>query len=275
MKLHIYASVTTGISKTRARGATRPLIELLSEQIDYPIEFDFRDGEQAEDLLAFGKDLHEGKVHIGVVWGIEYGWLQQRFDTLQPLVISSLGSGFHNAARLMVRKNGDVPKLDDLRGRTLVRVRRTPLVNRLYLQKLMDEKGEDFLSFEPSPRGTTKAALLAVRNDQEKKLAVLIDFYSLLRFGESQPKLAADLVAVERSSLSPVPALIASPDQLRKLRPDLWHCTQQRLLEIHGSAEGRQLISFWRFDRFREPDTEFHELVEKSTAEYVKYLFKY
>ncbi len=244
------------------------MIELLSRKVGYPIEHDFSDGQGSQDLLTFGKELQDGKAHLGVMWGTEFGLLKSRYNELEPLVMCLLGTDLFNAAQLMVRKNGDapVPNLDDLKGRTLVSMRRTPITNRLYLDKLKLEKGNAFFQFEAKPRSTSKEAILAIRNDESDQLVLLIDLYAFVRFGRTHPKITGDLVMIERSSYFPAPTIVGNPRVVRKLNAELWSRLTKELTGIHNSAEGRQLVSFWRFDSFRAPDSKFRELA-KSTAE--------
>lgn len=264
--------MTSGVSKSRARAATRPLIDLLTEQLDYPVSFDFQEGGNSEDLDRFGQALTAGKIHLGVVWGNEYGFLRQRHADLRPIATCAVVGDFNNSAQLMVRRDAGVTKVSDVRGRTLMRTRRTPLTSSLYLRKLLDQHGDDYFESDAKPRATLKEALLALRNDTDNAFVALVDLNAFMRFRESHPQIASQLSVVDRSEWFPLPVMIGSPDSVNGLRANLWNRTQSELLGIHNSAEGRQLITFWRFDRFKKPDADFQKTVDQSTALFRRFL---
>src|SRR5690242_2070844 len=89
IQVRLYGSVTTGVSNKRARVATRPMIDLILERAGYKgkANLDVEKADNPGDLMAFGKRLDEGQMHLGVVWGIEYGWLRQSFPELKPLAV--------------------------------------------------------------------------------------------------------------------------------------------------------------------------------------------
>lgn len=95
VKLRDYPSIVTGISESQARAATKPAVEIIGRLVGYPTEIDIepKDSERADEahaLLEFGRKLDTGEIHLGVMWGIEFGWLQQKYPRLKPLPFVSI-----------------------------------------------------------------------------------------------------------------------------------------------------------------------------------------
>lgn len=267
IRFRVYASLTTGVSEERIRAVTAPVANLLGENLGHEFDYDFQEGRTLEDLLAFGKQLDDGEVHLGVLWGIEYGWLKQRFPKLEPLVVAAVSINLPHFSQLMVRKKDNRKTLEDVRGSTLARFRRVRLADALYQQKLCDDHGADFFKLEQAARRTTLEAMLAVRNGEADCVIVGVDLFHRLK--ATHPKVAEDLVVLVPSEPFPEPVVVGRRDRVEELEPGLWNRAQREFMNIHRTRRGEQLVFYMRrFQRFVEHSQVFEDLVEWALNEY-------
>jgi ABC-type phosphate/phosphonate transport system substrate-binding protein len=268
MEVRVYSSVMGTVSDSQVRAVLEPMIDVLSARIDYPIHIDLERGTGPKAILAFGEKLNEGTYHLGGVWGLEYGWLREKYPGLQVLLLASNGIQASWRSQLMVRLQDHVGRIEQLKGKRLARVKDATLMEQLFLNEMLRQAGQDPQDFfKPTkPVPTVKDAALAVKNGQADCL--LIHISDFIRLQNLQPKVASTLVAIEKTAPYPAPVLIGRPEHMDKLKPGLWQKLRKAGLTIHDTEEGQQTVRFWRFDKFIEPDAPFLKQVEKCTQEY-------
>lgn len=265
IKVRLYSSVAPGISDKHARAYTRPMLDLLEDQLGCVIDFDLTKGDTADDLLRFGKEINDGTVHLGVIWGLEYGWLRARWPDLRPMAVS-VQRKLAYESRVMVRQGFDARTLVDLKGKRLATYWGASLMDRMYLNKLLKDNKETVKSFfkEVKNYPTVKSAILAVRNNDADCLVVNMVAYA--RHVTTGPKLKLDYLLP--SEPFPDVVIIGRPDRLDSLRPALWRNLQTSLERIHRTAEGRQCVDFWMVEQFSRPGKTFEQLVRERLRDY-------
>ena len=77
-------------------------------------------GEMISHLDAFdlAQHLTQEKVHFGVFHGIEFAWVQKKYPTLKPLIVTVYKNRLLNA-QLVVRDDSEAGKFADLKGKDL------------------------------------------------------------------------------------------------------------------------------------------------------------
>ena len=132
---------------------TKPMTDRLGDQVGHPISFGVRTGGSLADLVSFGKDISEGKCHVGVLWGLEYGWLREHHPELglEPLVVVSNGEAVWTV-QLRVRRDLAGGDLKSFRGKRLAWFKREPMMYQLSLEKILRDEGfemQDFFKIIP------------------------------------------------------------------------------------------------------------------------------
>jgi len=267
LKIRLYSSVAPGISNKHARAATRPMLDLLGEKLACVMDFEFVEGDSAEDLLRFGKEINEGTVHLGVIWGLEYGWLRARWPELRPIAVGTHGK-YAYVSRVMVRQGFGARTLADLKGQRLATYRGASLMDRMYLDKLLKDNKQTvrslgIIELKP-PYPTAKSAILAVRNDEADCLVVNMVAYA--RHISTGPMLNLDDLLP--SEPFPEAVIVGRPDRIDALRPRLWSDMQKSFQTIHRTAEGRQCVDFWMIEQFSTPGDSFEQLVRDRLRDY-------
>jgi ABC-type phosphate/phosphonate transport system substrate-binding protein len=264
VKVRFYSSLVAGFSPDRTRGALKPLLDLVSSKVNYPIEFDLDlKGTGPEGILAFGKKVDDGTYHIGVVWGLEYGWLLQKYPQLSAMLVVDNGNGAPWRSQLMVPTGKDVSRLEQLRGKKLARFEGMALMDRLMLDELLRKEGQKPRGFFhlDEPRSSVRTAIWAVNNGEADCL--MIDSQNLIRALREQPGLAKKLMPVKVSQDYPPPVVIGRREHLDKLRPGLWKRLQTEFIRSPETVEGQRFLRIWLIDALVEPTPANLDLIRK------------
>jgi ABC-type phosphate/phosphonate transport system substrate-binding protein len=271
LKFRIYGSLLPGYSKADSIGSSQPMLTFVGDKIGRRIECGVHDGTTPEDLLDFGKKLNGGEYHFAAVWGLEYGWLREKYPLLRVLTVV-YGNETKSTSRtmLMVPRGGAAKKLADLKGKRLAVYRDMPLMDRLFLREMLRAEKLDPKSFfartEPYP--SVRHAAAAVK--EGKADCLLISNTTHARLADLQPGLAAALTELASGENYPMPAIIGVPEvvnQARK-RKGLWEDLRDQLLDVHNSPEGKECVSFWRFEYFVKFDDNYQRKVDDLAAKY-------
>jgi ABC-type phosphate/phosphonate transport system substrate-binding protein len=266
LQVRIYASLMAGISDHHARAFTRPIIDLVSREMQYPMQFDIAEGATAEDLWEFGQQIEDGEIHVGIIWGVEYGWLRKRFPRIKPMVVTRHSTS-HLKSQLMVHPDSEATDLAGVRGQRLATYSRMPLMDELFLSKAVEDGGGTWRQFFPEvvEHKTAIDAILAVRGREADCVMVNTTLYQ--RHIANRPKL--ELKAVALSAPFPQAVLVGRPERVNALRPGLWLETRDCLRDVEDTPEGRQSLDFWRQERFILPGADnFEQLVQARIAQY-------
>lgn len=269
--VQLYPSVVTGVKPSRALGATRPMVELLSSRLNYPIELSIVTDKKDANLNTFSRKLAEGDVHIGVMWGIEFGWVNHLYPNLEILAATTREKGQVGwPSQLMVSRTFPGQNIGALRGKKLAVIDRAPLMDALFLAREIESANFDPDGFFVSEQvfDTVSEAIRAVQNGTCDCVVLNIAMWD--RYLANKPAAANHLNALATSPTKFPDALLAG-DRVRvnKLRSRLWEDVQAELQKMDRDAEGEQCLNFWRIEKFVSPDYgDFREIIRQSAATY-------
>jgi ABC-type phosphate/phosphonate transport system substrate-binding protein len=243
------------------------LTDLISRRINYRIDFAVEEGTSPEDLLEFGRKLNDGTLHLGVVWGLEFGWLRKRFPDLEPFVVVDQGERFTYQSQLLVPRQDPLPGLSDLQGRTLVRSKRAPLVDKIFLHaRLAKDRYDTEGFFDLKECGSSRAAIqLLKRGDAQ---CMTIDRVTFLNLKAVQPAFVEGLTLIEHSDDFPMPVIIGRRTRVDALAQDLWAKAQRESLAVHTTTEGEQFVLFWHMRKFVKPTPSYLDSVNLAAIKY-------
>ncbi|HEX5270884.1 MAG TPA: PhnD/SsuA/transferrin family substrate-binding protein, partial [Gemmataceae bacterium] len=254
--------------RSDANAFTQPMLDCVGRKVGHRIECDVYPGATRDDLREFGKKLRAGEFHVGVVWGIEYGWLGGDSSDLKILaVVSVVGNETISRTVVLVRKDSGITRLADLKGKRLAGYKDFPLMDRVFLNKMLrDEKldPKDFFG-KGETFGSLKAAAFAVKDGKAADCVVMsnVSFARLKRV----TRLDEALVELKAGEVYPLPVLIGSPDAVNRLgkKKGLWDELQKQFLAAHRTPEGAECMNFWRVQSFVAADADFRRRVRAAT----------
>jgi ABC-type phosphate/phosphonate transport system substrate-binding protein len=255
-----------GISDALIRGQTtpaqaliqiKPMAELFAVMNSVKPEFQFDRPEGLAKLLS------EGKLHLAVLPGIEYGWLGDKAKDMTPLAVAYTND-IKIKAVVLAKAEAKGMKLTDLKGKKLALAQRTQHHTQLFLHDAIRQAGSKpeqfFASCCVSPN-TDDAIESVLSNDSA---AVAVDSGSWEVFQERKPGRAKKLVIIAESNEFPTAVLVYKPgtipeDQLKILRDGL--------LAAHQKPFCRQILNFWRISQFVPHTPEYEQVVKKAVKD--------
>ncbi len=255
------------ISDSVIRGQTTPAAAMIQVQPMSQLfamvggvrpEFSF----ESPEVLA--KNIHEGKVQLGVIAGIELGWLGNKANGLSTLAVAYT-QDIKSKAVVLMRKDTHSKSLRDFQGKRLAMPRRTQQHAQIFLHDSLHRCGcspQGYFAACTTPPDTDAAIEAVLDKDMD---LVVVDSAAWEVFQERKPGRAKRLVVVAESPSFPNAALIYKPGNisetdLKKLREGLFTAHQQPFC--------RQILNFWRISQFIPSTPEYDALVKNIVKEF-------
>ncbi len=220
----------------------------------------------AEDGEDMARQLSDGRLHLGILHGIEYAWIKDKHAELKPLLVA-----FNQTIKLkgyiLVRADGTADHIADLRGKALALPARSLNHCHLFLHDTIRQAGfgpAGFFADAPVPANTAMALDAVV--DGTAALTV-VDGVSFDLYKERKPGRAGRLRILKESEFFPTATVIYKPGavdeaMLKKFR--------EGMTTAHERILGRQLLNLWRLSGFAEVPREYHDLLADVARRYPK-----
>jgi ABC-type phosphate/phosphonate transport system substrate-binding protein len=254
------AGVRIGMIQTLFRGGdastmlaqSQPFSELLYSQTGVRGQFSV-----VPDAHEMAKKIHDGEIQLGILHGIEYGWVKQLYPEIQPLVLA-YNQTFKLKGFLLVRADNEAQAVADLKGKTFAFAKKSLNHCHLFLHKTIEEAGHEPAGFfAPSPTpANTEAALDAVVDGTAS--ATLVDGVALETYRARKPGRANKLRVIKESCLFPTATIIYKP---APENAEIAKKFRDGLVTAHERVMGRQMLTLWRLSNFGKVPEEYHSLV--------------
>lgn len=268
LKARLYSSLLGGYKENEALGSTKPMIDLLAKRVQYPIELRVQHGQTPADLQRFGKQVNDGEIHFGVVWGLELGWILKEHRDLKALALPTTSYELRSSSLLLVRDENAVAKVADLKNKVLATFRQSTLMDEIYLDQCLRKAEQNPDGFFKRRKFTTaQEAIFAVR--ERKADCVMVDGTTFLRLRKNQPGINRSLKQLGTDlDWYPCPAIFGKPQHIETLRKSLWNDLEENLATIHRTKIGKEFVNFWRIERIAKVTPEFNALVAEKSQQY-------
>ncbi len=211
----------------------------------------------APDSETLARDLAEGKLHLGIMQGVEYAWLKDRYPRLKPALLACNEQAALRAF-LVGGSDNDVQSIKDLRHRPFAMPKCSLNHCYYFLDAAVRRAGhnpKDY--FTPASRpANSEDALDAVVDGQTP--ATVVDGVALETYRERKPGRARRLRVIEESCAYPAPAFIARIDGSDA---ETIKSFQDGMAQVHRHVLGRQVLTFWRLSRFEPVSDEYAKLL--------------
>jgi len=199
------------------------------------------------DAFEIANNLMDGKVHLGVLHGVEYAWVSHKYPELKPLMIAV--SKYHSLkAHLVVRGDCDCVEFAELKGKDLAVPFRAREHLRLFVEKNCQVSGQcDPKSFFNSVRKPASAETALDDVLGGKTFAAVVDTLALESYAEVNPGRFKRLKVMKESDAFPTAVIVykqgvLSDKSLSKFR--------QGMISANKSDRGRDLMSLWKLTGF-------------------------
>jgi ABC-type phosphate/phosphonate transport system substrate-binding protein len=216
------------------------------------------------DALHLGQRLKEGEVHLGIFHGVEFAWAKEKFPKLKALMIAVNKQPFLRA-HLLVRADGNINRLDDLKGRIIA----LPSMSRehcwLFLERRCVPAGqtaEKFYSRVNRPRDAAYALDDLIDGQVQ---AAVVDDAELTAYRKKYPQEFAKLKVLQRSESFPCAVIAYYPGALSE---SLLEQFRSGMLAAKDTAKGRQMMQMCRITSFEDVPEDFNKMLEDIAKAY-------
>jgi ABC-type phosphate/phosphonate transport system substrate-binding protein len=243
IQIGLVESLFTDLPKALVAAATQPFRKLMEAQTGFTGEFVHI---SSADKLA--KMLTQDKVHLGVLHGFEFAWVQQKYPKLKPLVIA-VNQDRHLYASLLVKQTSKVTNLKDLKGKSLAMPCFTREHCRLFLERECQECGQTTQKFfaKITTPSTVEEALDDVVDGRVE--AVLVDGVSLSCYKRRKPVRFGKLKEVEKSIIFPAGVVIYHEGALDEA---ILTRFREGMIKANDNTRSRQLLTLFQLTAFED-----------------------
>lgn len=260
-------SVRIGLVSSLFRDTSEPLMQIVMRPFKSLLETQtgmsgrLISGGTAEHL---GQRLKEGDLHLGIFHGVEFAWAKAKFPQLKALLIA-VNKQPYLRAHLVVRGDGKIKTVDDLKGRTVG----VPNLSRehcwLFLERRCvsgEQLPEAFFSRVSRPRD----ACYAIDDVIDGSLhAAVIDDADLAEYRKQFPQFAGKVKSLLRSEPFPCAVIAYYPGTLDEHLLDQF---RTGMLSAKDNQQGRHMMKLCRITRFQEVPEDFDKTLEEIAKAY-------
>jgi ABC-type phosphate/phosphonate transport system substrate-binding protein len=230
--------------------ALRPLKSLLEAQTG--LSTHLVSGGAVENL---GRLVKEGKVHFGVFHGFELAWARLKNPSLKPVLVA-VNPRPTQRAYLVVRRDGRVGSIGDLRGQAVALPPQSREHCRLFLERRCVAPGStpDQFFGRLNRDGNVEDALDDVVDG--KLAAVVVDGGTLEVFRELKPVRAGRLHTLLQSDPFPCAAVVYQPGVTADEMVDRF---RDGMLAARSTRRGQFLLDLCRITGFEVASEDYDE----------------
>jgi ABC-type phosphate/phosphonate transport system substrate-binding protein len=269
------ASAADGESGTVRIGLIASLFRDMSEPLMQVIMRPFKSLMEAQtgitgqlvaggDAQTLAQRLKDGKLHLGVFHGVEFAWARTKVPQLKPLLIAVNQQRFLRA-HLIVRKDGKVARVEDLKGQVVA----VPHLSRehcwLYLEHRCVPPGTTAAKFFGRVSMPRDAAYAIDDVIEGAAQAAVIDDADLTAYRKQYPQYSARVKDLKQSEPFPCAVIAYYPGTLSE---ELAERFRTGMLAAKSSRQGRQMMQMCRITSFEEVPADFEQMLSDIVMAY-------
>ncbi len=196
--------------------------------------------------VNLAKKLHAQEIQLGMMPGIEFGWLQAQRQGLVPLA-AVFASDIRLKALVLARQDAQHKNVLSLQGKTIALPRRTLHHTLVFMDHIITQLGGQPKGFFGKCMQSSDADSAIESVIEGETESVLVDGDGWATFQERKPGRAKKLSIVAESSPFPTSIVLHKPGTLSE---DMVEKLKTILLTAHTKAFSRQILNFWRISKF-------------------------
>jgi ABC-type phosphate/phosphonate transport system substrate-binding protein len=254
--------VRIGLVNTLFRDTPEVLVQVMMEPFSALMEAQTGIKGQlvmAGDPLDLAQRLKEDKLQLGVFHGVEFGWAQQKYPELRPLMLA-VNKQVELHAFLVVRNDSEANGFTDLRQHSLAVPRRSREHCHLFLHRCCRDNGSDskrFFTQITTPPGVETALDDLLRG---KVQACLVDSIGLESYKREKPGCFARLKTIKVSETFPAAVVAYAPGVLDEATLQKF---REGMAKANETAVGRQMLAGCRLTGFEPVPADYQKLVDE------------
>ena len=258
LKIGILHSFLGGAENAALLNQAGPLTEVLGSQLGVRLQL-----AAVPDAVAMSRQIVAGELDLGVMHGIEYGWLRQQTPQLMPIALA-MNETIKLRALVIVPAGDEAKTIADLRGTTIFMPRKCLQHCPLYTQKLILDARLDPAGFFCGREQCRNIDEVLDSLVDGKGRCAMVDGLAWGIYQERKPGRAKKLRVLAESGWFPTAAVLAKEGGM-----DAERLTQIKagFTSLHEKPMGRQMLMFWRLTQFVPVPAEYETLVQEILRE--------
>ncbi len=214
-----------------------------------------------QDAETMGRMLKDGRLHLGILHGVEYGWLKAACPDCKPLLIA-INETPTLTAHVLVPKESPAKTIEDLKGKKLILPRRTLNHTRLYLERLVGGEIEKHFELSKSSANAEEAIEAVIEGKAD---CTAVGNVALETYRQRKPGRFNRLRVLCESPPFPAAVILRRPGTGRAADVEKFRAS---LLTSDQTVEGRQTLNLWRLTAFQEVPKDYERQVEEIVKKY-------
>lgn len=216
------------------------------------------------DAHALARRLKDGKVHLAVFHGVEFAWARTKLPRLKALLIA-VNHQRYLRAHLVVRKDGKIAALSDLKGQVVAMPHLSKEHCWLYLERRCvpaGSKADKYFQRITTPRDATFALDDVIDG---KVQAAVIDDADLTSYRKRYPDYFAKVKSLQQSEQFPCAVIAYYPGTLSE---GMLERFRDGMMAAKASKQGRQMMQLVRISSFEELPEDFEQMLKDIAKAY-------
>lgn len=257
MRIGIPRSIFRDVPPALLSFANQPFKDLMKVQTGFTGEI-----MNDPDALKIAKEIHDGKLQLGVFLGHEFAWAKLKYPELEPLVIA-VPKPREVQAFLLVRHDCKATNLGDLKGAKIVQASTLRDHAKLFLEKRQaDELAGGTLCTVEKTATVHDAIHKVIDGDADITVA---DLGAWNYFQKLYPGPAQNLKVLSKSDVFPSTVIAYKKNALseattKKLRDGL--------LSAHENTKGATMMRTIKMEKFEAVPTTYMDSLKPVQKEY-------
>jgi ABC-type phosphate/phosphonate transport system substrate-binding protein len=209
------------------------------------------------DVYDMARQVAQDKIHLAVFHGVEFGWAQQKYPELRPLMIA-INKHRTLQAHVIVAREGAVAEFADLKGKSLAIPLRTKEHCRMFVEKCCTGCGSGTQSYfsEVARPLNVESALDDVLSGRYG--AAVVDTVSWENYEDVKPGCHKRLKALKTSEIFPSAVIAYREGGLGEQTLTRFRTGMQ---SANKNERGRDLMTLWKISAFEPVPQEYTQTV--------------
>lgn len=262
------SAVRIGLIRSLFRDTSEPLMQVIMRPLKSLMEM--QTGVSGQLVAAGEADnlaqrLKSGDCHLGIFHGFEFAWARQAIPELKPLLIAVPKEQRFLRAHLVVRAEGSIKSVADLKGQVIALPYMSREHCRLFLERRCmptDSCPTKFVSRVAIPRDGTDAIDDVISG---AAAAAVIDDGDLESYRKLYPEYFVKVKVLQQSEAFPCAVIAYYPG---KLSASLLDRFRTGMMAAKDTRQGQQLMQMCRITSFEEVPQDFDKALEDITKAY-------
>jgi ABC-type phosphate/phosphonate transport system substrate-binding protein len=249
-------SLSVGTDPNKEKGAIESLEDFIKDETGMKNNIT-----KTKTWRELADKLERGDFHLGMFQGYELAWARESHKGLRPLAIA-VNVQRYPVVHVVAQKSGNVKDMADLKGKTVGIPAEAPAFLRLFVEKEVGKKAEDYFSKFTRKDNVEDAVDDVVDGEMA---AAVVEHASLEAYKRRKPGRFNLLREVAHSKPFPPAVLVY---QEGGLSDSLLNRFKEGLLNASNKERGQMMLTLFHLTGFEDVPGDFEKVLAQTRKDY-------